>query len=568
MQMKVYGRFRKYTAVLDSLKDERKEDNSFSSDDENGYKVVSDDTTTVNATQETIPEITENIITVNKRSSADTSVKDGCVWKFLEKPGVTKVKRRRVLREECVNDPTDTVFSKAVNTVQDIISSLKPAEEVIRGLEPKMTVERCQCADSSKISYGRTRTMLMKTEQASEDEGNIVEENSLEDEGDDPSGIMESQHFNQLRNMGEWVKYQDDLDIVINYEYNSVGDKRAALLSLCLDMINNEKLSQYIVRYRHHEFWKWCFEFTDPNQKVLSFLQCFIVDTIPLKNDDSFWRMISLEEFILPLVTEESLPKQIAGSRLVKLNYKDFMKVFPHRSLGNLVLKIWNRHTDSIGTSEISIPVFSALLPTTDIEDTTTILCLIEKNIPASHSPDTRYKKQYQSLFNLLMSLRNNVLDKEAILKCFIKLTNHCHLLEMKKDSLTILFQDSVTLLHKLKKSFLSTDEDPMINMLILHLGLCLNVITEVPLTIGTTQLDSLTKIFNTIYKNENIKQELSFIHDLFLLVFAYSIHEYKMVIGGCELAYLKTQLSVFASDVESYNNSIYERTAYILQRI
>ncbi|AGO10180.1 AaceriAAR187Cp [[Ashbya] aceris (nom. inval.)] len=562
MPMKVYGRHGRYNRLATAFeKTGNEEDSWFSSDDENQGKPVSDDTTKLSLSQERCTELAEGAIEPNRKRPANRTQTDP-VWEFLERPASGQKRRRRATCDATEReDSASQEFINAVNVVQGIVSSLKPAKEVVEHwaeLEAEVQDDR---GKNGQAVYGKTRTMLAKAEEESDAEPVAQETEERSAPGDE----VLSRHFNELRTMGETLKYSEDLDFILTDESMTTGEQRRNnMMRLCLDMMNNEDLCQYIVKYRHREVWEWCFQGTDPKQKVISLLQCFIADKIPLLRHDKRWSMLSLEKFILPLATDEVFPKKIAGSRLVKLNYQDLLRRLKFTNTCQYALYIWATYMldrDAVGGAVLAL---AQLISRGRFEDWDTACSLLENNIIAA--PTGSDIEEYAHAFQALARLSKERLANEGVLKCLIKLTNHSTVLAFSADLLPKLVQNLAASVRLHQEKLLGSISEAIANLLILQLGLCLNIVSETAATASTDEITDFRTVFDSVLANK--PTEMSFVLQLFLLVYAYSAGAAGVQLTPAEAEFLKSELEAFAIDVSSYNRNIHGRITRVLQTL
>ncbi|AMD22019.1 HGL321Wp [Eremothecium sinecaudum] len=573
MPKRVYGKFRKLSNVLNTVSDhDIKDDSWFSDDDENTDRLISDDTTKVNVTPELDLQGSEPGFSEAKSGSTKL-VCDDVVWEFLEKPSPVRKRPRRIATVEN-DDSSDTLmnqgYKKALNTVRDILGSIKPSQGLVLDMEALRGDVDEQEEDTGCVKYGRTRTILVKKHESSDDDEEGSGNGAVDEEGDkdDPeSGNMVSQHFNQLKAMGGNLKYQNDLDFILHGDASiTPGKRRTEMLRLCLDITANDKLRQHIIKYYHYDVWKWCIRVLDPKDLVTSFLQCFIMDKIPLPTNDKTWSMVSISEFILQLVTDALTTPKIKGSRLVKHNYKDFLGAIECDTPSQFAIHIWDKYIPPMTDDPKVIPLLLHRLGDRDPKTISPLLSLLERHLPAIESTQDAFEGNYSKLFQLLIPLWPDWRQNEYYVKCFIKLTNSSHLLA-KVENKSMLLQQSICYINE-RQSTLWTHTDPScIDIVILHLGLCLNLIVEITSIITDTELQSMKSIFKEI--SQRIADgQMSFMANLFLLIFAYSVHKKDLELNATEHKYLISKLKAFSMDVNSYNESIFERTNYILEQL
>ncbi|AEY94841.1 FAAR187Cp [Eremothecium gossypii FDAG1] len=561
MPMKVYGRHGRYNRLVTTFgKTHGEEDSWFSSDDENHGRPVSDDTTKLSLSQDRCSELPEETIGANRKRPAERTQTDP-VWEFLERPASGQKRRRRATCDSTeYRESASQEFLNAVNVVQGIVSSLKPAKEVVEHWAELEDVPEYR-GNNGQAVYGKTRTMLAKAEEDSDTEAAAHESDERAAQGDEAL----SRHFNELRTMGETLKYSEDLDFILSDNSMTTPEhRRNNMLRLCLDMMNNEDLCQYIVKYRHREVWEWCFQGTDPKQKVTSLLQCFIADKIPLLRHDKRWAMLSLENFILPLATDEVFPKKIAGSRLVKLNYQDLLRKLKFTNTCEYALYIWATYLLYTDAVYGAVPALARLISRGQLKDWDTACSLLENNIVAA--PSGSDIEEYAQAFQTLAGLSREKLTNEGVLKCLIKLTNHTTVLELSADLLPSLVRSLAMSVQLHQNNIVSSISEIKTNLLILQLGLLLNIVSEATTAASTEELTNFGAVFRSVFVKK--PTEMSFVLQLFLLVYAYSAGAAGVQLPPAEADFLKSELEAFATDVSSYNHNIHTRITRVLETL
>lgn len=594
--MKVYGKYSRYRRIIESFDSSAVElsDESDRSEDE-GYLndcLASDDTTKVTTAGQATRQLAiskaqfdhENSIEVvdttseelrdSKRESTALEMLD-----FLDKPKKKKRKTNYTKHNPATSEENTIAskitddFQKTIDSVNGILLSLKDPEEATKEKLHEQYVDGVEEErQGSQKTYGRTRTILFRESQADELDSDPESEfpsinNDVKREDD-----ATTYHFNQLRTMGENLKYQDDIEFIMNSERPlKLHDIVSRLLNLALSMITNDGLCAYIIKYHHKNVWKWCFSKTDCKDQTLSLLQGFIACTIPVDVNDVLWRTIDMENFILPLTRQYSVKQKIKGTRFTQMNYQDFLKKTSGRPGLYYALRLLEKKLAT--TTEISENVLLRLADLLqEYEDNPETLEDLSSLVEKCLLPIFRMENlgAYTKILSRLLEVVNRYPNNAHVIKSLIKLTNEKCILSRLTDAKSVaLLHSSLSYINNSVVVFHQIEETHITNMVILYLGLCLNLLTtshSPSFQISTTISRSMYHIFQHIFNSK--EKKLLFIKSMFLLVFAYIHHITKQALSKREREFLRVSLSSFSLEMKMCNQSIWCRVQNVLHSI
>lgn len=559
--MKVYGKFNRYVPIigLNNSSKISEAEISFSSDEDNYDEIATSDISKKCDTSDS------NIgIDIKKRISSSNNELD--LLNFLNEPALKR--RRNYIKQEFSVPTIEKPFyevEQVINNVDNILTSLNSKSNIDLHIadDNKREINMNKKNSSSRVTYGKTRTFLVKkvtSDSEVEDSTNCI---NTEDLCDDTS----LHHFNQLKNMGESLKYQDELDFIMDLHTPSTrNDKISKILNLTLNFLNDKHFLDYIIRYYSKEIWEWCFLEIDSNDEILSLLQVFIVTTIPIQPSDILWDKIMSERFIIPLMKYDSINPSITGSKIMKRNYEDFLEKTSCKSILNYVLEICEKRIDILISKQNILHHFIPLLRKIKCSKLLLKVIYIIQKIISTDVPDI-YKQEYINLLVEISQLYEGYQKNENYIKCLIKLTNYSDVLkEVPTNIILVLAVQVLYFILDYKDVLYSDGQSILINIMILHLGLSLNLFGETNIIVPIEVTNNLKQIFQEFSKNKNLSK--NFMVSMFLLIFAYINSTAQLKMDQNERQFLKNELLKFSIDMKTCNKSIFDKVEVALNLI
>lgn len=337
--MKVYGKRGKRSHIIIPIQS-KFEDVEFSEDDDDGHQqsidlktsstnsIISRDTTRPTSKefsttlQTTVESVRQHVIAY-RSDSLELETKDESnddfkkeeskldAFDFMSNTAPKKKKRKTNYRKERLieedDEDIDTSQLKVVNDVNRYISSLKDAvdpnndaknTDILKKLFEEPLQESIKGTDLDKKNhqrlYGRNRTFLINND----DEENLeLEVSDADIDQKIPLTTMQrleaTHHYNDLKNMGTDLKYENDLDFLTRKRLSSI-DLASELLHLCLNLENDDQFRMFILEHHSEDIWRWsltCFRtileenYNHEFLSVLLLLQGYILSTLPLDTD-------------------------------------------------------------------------------------------------------------------------------------------------------------------------------------------------------------------------------------------------------------------------------------------
>lgn len=206
-------------------------------------------------------------------------------FNFLDGSKASKRKRRRTYQKHDANitssiepdvQDEDSItmhnefesIRKIYNDINEFILKLPRADDDIlnKMLENEMkmddAVENNSIRTSKDKKYGKFRTILINKNKENEIMGEEVDQkantlslNNADNSNAEKEGLTSTNHYNELKNMGDTIKYQDDIEFLLSNSKSNdnttvpINEYFKKLLNLSLMIINDEEFFQYAKRY-------------------------------------------------------------------------------------------------------------------------------------------------------------------------------------------------------------------------------------------------------------------------------------------------------------------------------
>ena len=542
--MKTYGKFKRSTLQLALLQPDNKSDVEFSSDSDNDTGVLSSiDTHSigknvspppknvgVHSENVTIPASSDNNSTLGK-GSTEANQDSLSVFDFMSKTISPKVKRRKTrytLRrptgyfdESVSGESGDNIQDRGSEKLNDIINNVN---EFLDGLQPKnedpllhMFEEQAiqggddcskededsnqQLASASGRVYDKRRTLLIDRKGEEDMEDTILEEynEALEDEKREEEKLESSlspdehrltqgrlYHYNELKNMGQTLSYQEDLDFLMSSvsPNGTVEDFMSTLLAFSSSIDTNEPFKCYLLKNHSLEICQKCLTRMDLDSLPLLLVQSYILNTFLPQAGDSAPKKLPKNISTLLLSASryvESVDTLQKGNKLLRLNYKDFVQRCGKKSGVYYAVNIWCKCFDYFSVSDRckffrrSFDIINKSIPHSVQEK---LLEFIELMLLDKQCEIEVWNEPLIPLSEDLLALFPQHANNEHLVKCLILLTNKPDIVgsigaPLQNSTIGILIHSICTLYSKQPKSGRDAD------VLLLHLGLALNILSE-----------------------------------------------------------------------------------------
>lgn len=612
--MKSYGRRSGSVVLLLSKSDNHEIELSDSndSDDVSSIKIPESNTCINYEAEQSIEEsfesnaLIDNIINFSKDSneaiqsgnsnclSNDTSALDA--FDFLDDPKVIKKRRtnyRRTPSSDAISEVIDDFDSNPMkDTIDDLDSFLSSLQRIDEN-KIKKTIENnlmsinsnpTDITSGSRKMYGRSRTLLRKESTSDADEEEENEQNEqIQEEDFHPNNSQTSSklssfnsddfskthHYNELKHMGNMLRFQDDLEFLTEEPAHELSKELfiSKLTNLTLTIHNDSDFLLYINKHSKAEIYGWCFSNKNMDDPIILLLLGYIAVKVPLKDDvlpDYFSNFLIKLSFQIELPPINSITKKI-----VQMNYRDFLKNTNNKSCIGYTLELWKNYAKCIIIHEgIMDRVCELLKLHSQHQDsnTGTLLEFIEMILSMSKFNIDTLENIWQSLASLLPSIRSN----ESLTKSLIILTNEITILHITpKPEKESIFNFSL--------KFVLDNIQPLnkdnVDIIILYLGLCLNIISdkEIDITISEENVQNSHTAYNllaSICKTRDQEKYL-FLFNLFYLNFAYIIDIASIKLPEAKKNILSEKLQKFHGNTLEYkNDNLCQKIKYILNTL
>lgn len=564
LQMKVYGKRSGSSRIYADQDDEFEVELS---DEESEPEHLSEsnvhETIPGNSTDDGLPMTSDLKENSSFASSVDSNFAHLKAFDFLDNAQKPQ-KRRRINQEGRFEDRQDeedsgenrNPLNSTIDDLDKFLSSLKSGDEMLLQdtfkKELQKSVENSTVKDNTgKLTYGRSRTMLISKddEEGLEAEDEDPKSTKLDDEKKDGSQTF---HINELKNMGDMLQYQADLELLLEGSPSRMSRFQfvSHLLNIALAMNGDPEFCRYIKKKQTIEMWNRIFSQFDLNDAVLLLIQGFLAIKFQLPSEElpEFF-----DEFVLALYKFTKLPENgISGNKIAQLNYADFLHNTQNRTGKEYALKLCVQYPavllsysplvnqivhDLEGNASLPLGFFSA------IEQLVSSEKILQDDSLVS------------MIANKLVDLLPIYCENDHLIKSLILVTN-----EKIAERESEIFQ--------LSMKFVLDHLPPLgsVDVLILHLGLCLNVISgdTAKLHVENTLWLQAQNQFQKLKSNN----DYSFLLNLFYLNFAYMTVLLDKRLSTKAKTDLTSQLELFAQDSQHYNESIPEKIRYIRNKL
>lgn len=517
-----------------------------------------------NSTNDVCPMTDGSKINSSLVSSASSNLSNLKAFDFLDKAEAPK-KRRRIYYEDHLDDIQDekdsnvneNSLNNTINDLNKFVSSLKNSDETLLQDTFKKELEKSVEDPNSKdppgkLTYDRSRTILMSKD----------EEEGLDEEDEEPRPIedgvgkdvddSQTYHINELRNMGDMLQYQDDLELLLEGSPSRMSRIQfvSHLLNIALAMNGDQEFCSYVNKRQARDMWRRTFHQVDLRDGLLLLIQGFLATKFQLPPNElpPFFN-----EFVRTLCKQRQLPVNgFSGNKIAQLNYNDFLQGSQGRIGQEYALELC-----------VQYPVIS--LSCSSLIDQIVQILVESDNLPRGIFPvieqiasrrDTVQDSNLVSIISnkLIDLLPNNCYD-DHLIKALILFTNE----EMFEKNNEV-FHISMEFVLNHLPPFGSAD------ILILHLGLSLNVISSED---GILHLESsLWSKASIILHKLEYNDDYSFLLNMFYLNFAYMTVLLEKRLSSRVKTDLISHLENFGEESQNYNRSISNKIKYITDKL
>ncbi|QLG71854.1 hypothetical protein HG535_0C02030 [Zygotorulaspora mrakii] len=521
-------------------------------------------------------ETEDESILVTMATSFDKSVttSDLKIFDFLEENNSCKKKRKVNYEKKCYDNdgPSSAHTSKSpleetVEDVNELLSSFQNIDDYSIQKTFQNDLEQLLQAsdheDDGKVTYGRARTMLQgKSDELSIDEQErTIEGNKSRDKVSENRDNVTTHHFNDLKNMGDFLKYQDDLEFLtaepsINMEIIVFTSK---LLNLSLAIRDDEAFLLYILRNNLPRTIKWSFPkiLQDP---VVLLLQGYLLTRLASNSNDL---PDIFHDSVFLMLSQTMVPDcSLIGHKMTRLNFTDFLKQTNDEPAQAYALKLYLMHPTVLSSSGFARKIFNLVGQKKNAN-------LIFQSIETLLTTETKHhieQNQKEALLLLQKLIRHPEFEKdENYVKSMILLTNGTSILSMLPVQEKIhAYTQSIefVLLH------MEVESGSMFDIRLLHLGLALNIITQCEdIEPQESQWVRARKTLQNADQNGSNEIERFAVHMLYLNL-AYMIHRLQKSVSGRERTSIISMLKRFDEETANYNENIHEKINVALHKL
>ncbi|CAD6609675.1 BAH_G0008580.mRNA.1.CDS.1 [Saccharomyces cerevisiae] len=533
------------------------------------------------------------IITSSDTSMAFMKDEKLSAFNFLDGSKASKRKRRRTYQKHDANitssiepdvQDEDSItmhnefesIKKIYNDINEFILKLPRADDDIlnKMLENEMkmddAVENNSIRTSKDKKYGKFRTILINKNKENEIMGEEVDQkantlslNNADNSNAEKEGLTSTNHYNELKNMGDTIKYQDDIEFLLSNSKSNdnttvpINEYFKKLLNLSLMIINDEEFFQYAKRYFKKEIIKLSFAQFRSDFPELILLQGYLLHKVSESQSDF---PSSFDNFSIELSKDDGkmrTKKNKHINKLSHLNFEDFLRKTQFKTGLYYSLSLWEMHGN---LSLDIIKSISILASNKDLfsRHVKTFIPLLEKLITDSEFCHM-YIEQPEMFDSVISNLNNqfkDMLDDDSLIKILILLTNmevHNYTLWKEAD---MIFQSSMnTILESIHPL-----TDAKVDNILLHLGLCLNICSRENSRLkvdGKLWYDMRTIFVKMIREGSDTENRL--VQGLFYLNFSFLIKQRKenSNLDPGELNSLLVELEAFKSETSQFNEGI-----------
>lgn len=514
-------------------------------------------------------------MTIVSSFDGSNSTSDLKAFDFLDELHRPKKKRRTNYKKELLPDIEShysynpaTPVKKTIDDLNLLLSSLKSMdyESLEKNFQVKLedSVQDKPSVLGRRVTYGSARTFLqaVEGEPADEDEEDIQEDKLRITHQPEARDAATTHHFNELKNMGDFLKYQDDLEFLTEDLPTSLDHKIfiSKLLNLSLAICNDEGFLQYIMRGNLFKVRNWCFSnyYSDP---FILLLQGYLLTKLQLKSQDLPSCTQSIIHLLVPQLKNPE--ENLIQNKMTRLNYRDFLRYTNNKEGRYYALKLYCKYPEQLSSSELTSNVLNFVGEGTS----TSIIFKTIETILSTETEQGVMKDAEEARFllqRLIELLPTSGMD-EYFVKSLILLTNDSSLLsEIPKERMT--FAHAETLKYVL--AYIQPTKGVKTDMVILHLGLALNIIAHNENLVPAESQWKEVRSFLRNVKVPELEFENRFVFYMLYLNFAYMTNNIGSFLSKKEKYSLICALKRFGQESEKYNENIHEKINIALRRL
>ena len=465
---------------------------------------------------------------------------------------------------------------KIYNDINEFILNLPRANDDVLNKMFENEMERDNTEEANNIhtskdkKYGKFRTILInknKENEIVEEEGdqkaNTVSVNNVDNSNTEKEELTSTNHYNELKNMGDTIKYQDDIEFFLSDSKSNdnntipINEYFKKLLNLSLMTINDEGFFQYAKRYFKKEIIKLSFAQVRSDFPELVLLQGYLLHKVSESQSDL---PSNFETFSIDLSKDDGKmwrKKNKHINKLSHLNFEDFLRKTKFKTGLCYSLSLWEM------PGKLSMDIIrriSILASNRDLfsRHITTFIHLLEKLVTDPKFGHI-YIEQPDMFDGVIINLNNkfkDILDNDSLVKILILLTNmegHNYTLWKEAD---MIFQASMSTILRSIHPLIYAKVDNVL----LHLGLCLNICgrKKSDLKVDVKLWHNMRTVFVKMVRDgSDIKNRLT--QGLFYLNFSFLIKQRKEHdnLDPEELNTLLVELEAFRSETSQFNEGI-----------
>ncbi|QLL34473.1 hypothetical protein HG536_0G03350 [Torulaspora globosa] len=310
-----------------------------------------------------------------------------------------KTNYKKVSVGEC-EDPeapngSESSIDKTVDRLNQFLASLQPAnaEDQIKDQferELKKSVEEDYSCSFDKVMYDRSRTILFN-----EDEDGIeVQEPDQQTEvaAEIPktgrkAGKHLTHHYKELKNIGEVVKYQDELQFLTDESPSKINIETfiSRFLGLAMAIEQDEEFLEYINRHAANEICRWCFSKELNRHPVVTLLQSFLLTKVRLPPEyppSDFEHLV-----VLSLGCDEPPSIHSLTGKLRRMNLTDFLNKTGKKSAQDYSLQLCLNYPDQLLSQEVTRRILDIAIQRDLDQESSSVLFPLVEHILSSGSP-------------------------------------------------------------------------------------------------------------------------------------------------------------------------------------
>ena len=481
---------------------------------------------------------------------------------FLDSNTNTKKRRtnyRRNNSEVCDIPATGFPSIPIDRTVSDLnafLSSLQPAngeDDLQETLERELrkSVQESKSKVRGRVMYDRSRTMLYNKEEEENaiEEGEEKEDTTEISEEDPSSADGSTHHYNELKNMGESLKYQDDLGFLTEKSPSKLDTDSftSRLLNLALTLKQDEDFLLYVDKHCAIDVCSWSLAKKALDHPVTTMLQVFLLAKIDLPQESLPFLS---EKLIVALLSADKVPpKSALHSKMTRLNFIDFLKRTDHTTGQVYALELCLKYRNILKSEDISRRVIRLIEENKNPQ----LRVLLHPLADCILTQDTTILQDFtqgSSLLSNLVAALPQECNDEFLIKSLILLSNeHKIITQASKDDKTKIMNCSLDFVLDNVRA----EKSDNLDMVILHLGLILNLVDACDWQIDASRLELARDM---LYKNMNTGNT-EFMVFMLSLALTHLLHRSGVLLPRDEKNLLTKILKPFDSEAKNCNESI-----------